>query len=141
MANFFYYSNDAGFNQMMQQNGNQVKATMTIDQLLNQELMPMAQKEGARLVNKYPMQQLAEADRRIDAMYYKATPEQDEQMDATMSAFARLGKECKELLTKFYFQKKSMREISAEDNLAEASARNKKYRCIQQLKDLALSPN
>lgn len=67
--------------------------------------------------------------------------EQDEQLDATMSAFARLGKECKELLTQFYFQKKSMREISTENNLAEASARNKKYRCIQQLKELALSPN
>jgi hypothetical protein len=76
MSNFFYYSNDSGFNQFMKESGNQVKPQMTIDQLINQELVPNAKKEGARMINKYPVQQLAETDRRIDAMYYKSTPEQ-----------------------------------------------------------------
>lgn len=67
--------------------------------------------------------------------------ENQSKMDLTMKAFVRLGTECKELLKLFYFEKKSMREISEEKNLAEASTRNKKYRCIQQLKDLAISPN
>ena len=67
--------------------------------------------------------------------------EEQAKMDLTMDAFARLGTECKELLTLFYFKKKSMRDISEEKNLGEASARNKKYRCIQRLKELALSPN
>lgn len=67
--------------------------------------------------------------------------QEQEKLDITMEAFARLGNECKELLTLFYFKKKSMRAISEEKNLAEASARNKKYRCVQQLKNLALSPN
>ncbi len=65
----------------------------------------------------------------------------DEKLEATMAAFAKLGGECKELLTKFYFNKKSLRDIAAELNLAEASARNKKYRCIQKLREIALSPN
>ena len=76
MSNFFYYSNDSGYNQFMKEIGNQVKPTMTVDQLINQELVPSAKKEGSRLVKKYPMQQLANTDRRIDAMYYKSTPEQ-----------------------------------------------------------------
>ncbi len=65
--------------------------------------------------------------------------EEQVQMDSTMDAFSKLGAECKELLTLFYFKKKSMREISDEKNLGEASARNKKYRCIQQLKEIALN--
>ena len=69
------------------------------------------------------------------------TNEQQSKMDLTLQAFARLGNECKELLKLFYFEKKSMREISEEKSLAEASTRNKKYRCIQQLKELAISPN
>jgi len=57
-----------------------------------------------------------------------------------MEAFRHLGAECKKLLEVFYFQKKSLREIAATFNIGEASARNKKYRCIQKLRELA-SPN
>ena len=53
-----------------------------------------------------------------------------------MQAFKKLGKECKELLEVFYFEKKSLREIAAQFNIGEASARNKKYRCIQKLRSL-----
>lgn len=67
--------------------------------------------------------------------------EQQQQLKITMDAFSKLGVECKKLLTAFYFQKKSLREISETANYAEASARNKKYRCIQKLKELAQTPN
>tara|TARA_R110002072_G_scaffold174802_5_gene330413 strand:- start:4614 stop:5168 length:555 start_codon:yes stop_codon:yes gene_type:complete len=50
------------------------------------------------------------------------------------SRFKMLGKECKDLLRLFYYEKKSLREISKVFDINEASARNKKYRCIQQLK-------
>lgn len=56
-------------------------------------------------------------------------------------AFQLMGAECKELLQKFYFEKKSLRDIAAFFNIGEASAKNKKYRCIQQLKDFVESPN
>jgi len=65
--------------------------------------------------------------------------EQQERLAATMEAFKKLGDECRELLTQFYFNKKSLREISENAKYAEASARNKKYRCIQKLKELALA--
>ncbi len=58
-------------------------------------------------------------------------------MDSTLDAFSKLGEECKNVLTLFYFNKKSMREIAEIQNLEEASVRNKKYRCLQQLKKLA----
>ncbi len=67
--------------------------------------------------------------------------ENDQKLDATMDAFGKLGAECKDLLTRFYFDKKSLRDIASVLNLEEASARNKKYRCIQSLRNIALSPN
>ena len=67
--------------------------------------------------------------------------EEDNKLITTMEAFSKLGAECKELLTKFYFNKQSLRDIAANLHLGEASARNKKYRCIQKLREIALSPN
>ncbi len=68
------------------------------------------------------------------------TPQRkQEQLGKVMEAFGQLGLPCKELLTEFYFGKKSVREIASSLNIEEASARNKKYRCMQKLKELALS--
>ena len=67
--------------------------------------------------------------------------EEDEKLQCTMHAFNQLGDGCKELLKLFYFSKKSLRTIADELAIEEASARNKKYRCIQKLRELALSPN
>jgi len=58
-----------------------------------------------------------------------------------MEAFEGLGDACKTLLTKFYFEKKSMKEIAHELQLDAASTRNKKYRCMQTLRELALEMN
>jgi RNA polymerase sigma factor (sigma-70 family) len=65
--------------------------------------------------------------------------EKEQNVRLTMSAFNQLGTECKELLTHFYFGKKSLREIALDFNIGEASARNKKYRCINKLREIALS--
>lgn len=50
--------------------------------------------------------------------------------------FSSLGDQCRELLKKFYFDKKSMREIADYFSWTEASAKNNKYRCIQRLRAL-----
>ena len=65
----------------------------------------------------------------------------DSRMSLAMSAFNKLGKPCRELLTKFYFDKQSVKHIAEELNLEEASARNKKYRCMQKLRELTFAPN
>ncbi len=61
------------------------------------------------------------------------------QISITLSAFEKLGPACKDLLTQFYFYKIPLRRIAEKLDLQEASAKNKKYRCIQKLKELALA--
>ncbi len=76
MSNFFHYSNNATYNQIIQQNGNQLKRTMTMEQFFNNEFLPMAQKEGAKLVRKTALPVFAQRERQVDAMFFKGMPEQ-----------------------------------------------------------------
>lgn len=64
--------------------------------------------------------------------------EDDARLKRIHDAFRNLGDECKSVLINFYFHKKSMKEIAMLINIDEASARNKKYRCMQKLRELAL---
>lgn len=57
----------------------------------------------------------------------------------TAAAFNNLGADCKKLLEVFYFDNSSLREIAVQFGIGEASAKNKKYRCLQQLKSLITS--
>ena len=65
----------------------------------------------------------------------------DKRLEDVMLAFKNLGDACKSLLSKFYFEKKSMNLIADELALDSASTRNKKYRCMQKLKEIALKNN
>ena len=56
-------------------------------------------------------------------------------------AFKNLGDSCKELLSKFYFEKMSLNVIADLFDLDAASARNKKYRCMQKLRALVIPKN
>lgn len=67
------------------------------------------------------------------------TNEKEQQLSITLTAFENLGQACKELLTLFYFNKMSLKTIAESLDIEEASAKNKKYRCIQKLKELALN--
>lgn len=62
--------------------------------------------------------------------------EKDTQLQLTMSSFNDLGDACKKVLSKFYFEKKTMQQLAKELQLTPASAKNKKYRCIQNLREL-----
>ncbi|MEM6725853.1 MAG: sigma-70 family RNA polymerase sigma factor [Bacteroidota bacterium] len=71
-------------------------------------------------------------------------PEDDglnQRLDHMHTAFEQLGNECKVLLKYFYYAKKSMKEIADLLSLDPASARNKKYRCMQRLRQIALAQN
>ncbi|NOX86530.1 MAG: sigma-70 family RNA polymerase sigma factor [Chlorobi bacterium] len=65
----------------------------------------------------------------------------NKKLSVAMEAFEKLGEACKNLLIKFYFEKKSMKEIAEELQMDAASARNKKYRCMQVLRELAFEKN
>ena len=62
----------------------------------------------------------------------------EQQLTKVMEAFKTLGEPCKSLLRQFYFDKKSMKDIAEHLKLDAASTRNKKYRCMQKLRTLAL---
>lgn len=66
--------------------------------------------------------------------------EQEAKLKSFSDAFESMGEPCKSLLKDFYYKKKSLREIAQNLNIDEASTRNKKYRCIQKLREIALSP-
>ncbi len=61
----------------------------------------------------------------------------DQKLQKAKHAFAQLGTECKELLTRFYFNKNSFEELAQDLGLNIASVKNKKYRCMQRLRLLA----
>lgn len=65
--------------------------------------------------------------------------EEEYRLKRTMQAFKGMGEDCKALLKRFYFEKKSLREIADIIGIDEASARNKKYRCMQKLRELTLN--
>lgn len=65
--------------------------------------------------------------------------ENQDKLKRTMNAFKNLGQPCKQLLTNFYYEKKSLRVIASELQLEEASVRNKKYRCMEKLRSIVLS--
>lgn len=50
--------------------------------------------------------------------------------------FRQLGKNCREVLTRFYYKKESMRTIAEKFEWTEATAKNNKYRCLQRLREL-----
>lgn len=64
---------------------------------------------------------------------------QDNRAKKLAKHFDELGSACQILLTDFYYHKKSMRLIANSLGITEASARNKKYRCLQKLRSIVLN--
>jgi RNA polymerase sigma factor (sigma-70 family) len=53
-----------------------------------------------------------------------------------MSLYGQLNAKCKEVLNKFYFDKKKLEEIASELNYDTGSIRTIKYRCMQKLREM-----
>lgn len=64
--------------------------------------------------------------------------ENENKLMALRKAMAQLGKECKTVLMQFYFDRMSIDKIAEGLKIGSASARNKKYRCMEKLRALAL---
>lgn len=61
----------------------------------------------------------------------------DDEEEILVKSIANLGDTCKQILTKFYYEKKNMRTISNElPDLTEDNLRKRKYKCMQQLKKI-----
>ncbi|KJD35829.1 hypothetical protein PW52_08855 [Tamlana sedimentorum] len=68
------------------------------------------------------------------------TNEQELKLKAAMAAFKNLDQPCKQLLSDFYFEKKSLKDIAQSFKIEENTARNKKYRCMQKLRNMVIAP-
>ena len=62
--------------------------------------------------------------------------QEQEYLQQVKKHFVRLGDNCRDILTRFYYKKESLRIISEAMKWTEATARNNKYRCIERLKTL-----
>jgi RNA polymerase sigma factor (sigma-70 family) len=62
--------------------------------------------------------------------------EQYEKVKTLEDHFAKLGEACQQLLSLFYYKKASLKEIADLMGITDKTAKNNKYRCMQQLKEL-----
>ncbi len=75
-AQFFTYSNDQSINQSMQQSGQPVQPPKSVERFIQEDLVPYAQQQGAKLVNQYPIEQLARYDEAFYAKLWQYMPSQ-----------------------------------------------------------------
>ncbi len=64
-----------------------------------------------------------------------------EQIKVLEYLLTQLSEHCRKLLQLFYYQKASIREIADKLNIVEKSAKNSKYRCMQNLRTLFKAQN
>ena len=83
--------------------------------------------------------ELSVLDKRIDSHDDEDQDIFNQKLQQTMDAFKTLGNPCKQLLTHFYFEKISLRDIANKLSIEENTARTKKYRCMEKLRALALA--
>lgn len=72
----------------------------------------------------------------IDPAEVDALEEEYEQVKQLKSLFNKMGDSCKKLLDLFYFKKSSLKEIAVLMEITEKTAKNNKYRCMQNLRQL-----
>src|SRR5690606_4543997 len=67
---------------------------------------------------------------------------QNKKIKISMDAIGNLGERCQTMLKLFYFERRPFKEIAVIMEMDEASARNAKYRCQEQLKKMTqIIPN
>ncbi|CAH8282966.1 RNA polymerase sigma-70 factor (ECF subfamily) [Mariniflexile fucanivorans] len=66
-------------------------------------------------------------------------PLKNKKIDKIVASFDLLKDPCKKILSVFYYENKSIKDIAETFNITEASAKNKKYRCLERLRAMALT--
>jgi len=112
---------------------------------LNGYLYTIAKNKWLNHLNSARYRKTNSYENHVETLSNKKTIEddifnEDNKIDEVAIAFETLGDACKKLLAVFYYESKSLRDISKILNITEASARNKKYRCLEKLRTLVLKP-
>ena len=75
---FYVNYQDQYMQQMFVQSGGKPRPFISIETIIDQDLMPIAKKENSKFVRQYDLPKVAEADRKLDALMYKAMPSKQE---------------------------------------------------------------
>lgn len=71
----YFFSNNQQLNYITQQSGGRVAPVKTINRVLQEDIIPHAQGQGLKLVNKFALPELAQFDKRFDSYLFKGIPE------------------------------------------------------------------
>jgi RNA polymerase sigma factor (sigma-70 family) len=93
------------------------------------KLKSKASKTTMRLLNDEAAHQLADSNNDNE-------PEED--IAYLQSLYQKLGDKCRSILTRFYYEKKSLEEIGQELQYDASTLRTLKYRCMMQLRKMHL---
>lgn len=85
---------------------------------------------------RYKRTSFINRDLEADQSEIEETEEKSKKIKILMDSIDKMGERCHTLLKLFYFERRSFREIADITGLDEASARNAKYRCQNQLKKI-----
>lgn len=72
----YVYNSDPQMQQLYQQSGQKMRRFISIEELITEDILPIARKEGSKLLKIYLVPDVAAADKEMDAMMYKAMPSQ-----------------------------------------------------------------
>jgi len=90
----------------------------------------------SKIRKRKPTQELLEKDEQALSMDIDADTDKYDKVNALMQNLKKLGTTCQQLLKLFYYEKKSLKLIAEKMSITEKTAKNNKYRCMQNLRSL-----
>ena len=106
------------------------------DHSLSVYLVKVAKNKWIDFLRSRDYQQFTSLETEVADEQTPADPHEEEYIKKVKIHFEGLGERCKEVLTRFYFYRESMEKIGQIFNWTKATARNNKYRCLEQLRNL-----
>ncbi len=71
----YFYSSNQQLNYNTQQGGRRVAPVKNLNRVLQEDIFPYAKSQGMTLLNQFPLQALAQFDKRFDSYLFKGIPE------------------------------------------------------------------
>ena len=90
----------------------------------------------SKIRKRKPTQELLEKDEQALATEVDVDTDKFEKVNALMLNLKKLGEACQKLLKLFYYEKTSLKLIAQKMSITEKTAKNNKYRCMQNLRSL-----
>lgn len=127
------------------ENINLDKFTPTSDNALNYYLYNIAKNKWLDYLKSSKFKKTtALTDYKINTITHEdeveIDPIKNKKINKIVENFNLLKDPCKKILSVFYYENKSLKDIAEAFNITEASAKNKKYRCLERLRAMALTP-